>query len=485
MIPASSRIFLRASLLALAACGLVLVSNASAAPAKLLVKGATFLTMKPGQEDPFVGYMVIGADGKIATIAPGEPPVDLDVAETVDVAGKIIIPGFVSSHSHIWQSAFRGLAPNAFVTNWVTAVYREQAIFGTPEDFYWFTLHGSLDHLRHGITSIYNFTGGGAPGSTTASSLSLAFQEQQFLGGIDSGARVMHAWSRPRTIGEAEQRKLLTDFLAFTEAYKKSPIFLGVSISGSAMPAAAVALDAALGKEYGFVNETHYLESPLDVPKQQANFDNFVKAGALGPGLFFGHFIHTNDAMLEAVGKAGGGMSWQPLSNGRLASGIADIPKYLKYGIKVGMGVDGQASADLPDPFENMRVGLYFIRAKYENGNVLKPIDVLRLHTMGSATVMRIDDKVGSLETGKYGDFLVINTTTVDRGPVYDPYATLVFACTTENLEGVYVGGELVSSYTKLLKHDFSVVQRELYERVARIRATSAAAQPAAAPASK
>ncbi len=464
---------LAGGLLALLAAGL----PASAAPAKLLVKGGTFLTMKPGEEDPFIGYMVIGADGKISAIGKGEPPVDLEATETVDVAGKIIIPGFISSHSHIWQSAFRGMAANAWVRGWGTTL-RGQSAFGTPEDFYWFTLHGSLDHLRHGITSIYNFTGGGQPGSPTAPAESLAFQEQQLLGGIDSGARVMHAWSRPRTIGEAEQRKLLTDFLAFAEPYKKSPLFLGFSISGSAMPAEAVALDAALGKEYGFVNETHYLEYPVDVPSQQALFDNFVKAGALGPSLFFGHFIHTNDAMLEAVGKAGGGMSWQPLSNGRLASGIADIPKYLKDGIKVGMGVDGQASADIPDPFENMRMGLYFIRAKYENGNVLKPIDVLRLHTMGSATVMRIADKVGSLEPGKYGDFLVINTTIVDRAPVYDPYATLVFACTTENLEGVYVGGELVSSYTKLLKRDFSVVQRELYERVARIRAIAAISPP-------
>jgi cytosine/adenosine deaminase-related metal-dependent hydrolase len=441
-----------------------------AEPVKLLVKGGTFLTMKPGEEDPFVGYMAIGADGKIITVGRGEPPPDLAAADTLDVAGKIIIPGFVSAHSHIWQSAFRGLAANAYVTGWGGAVYRQQAVFGTPEDFYWFTLHGSLDHLRHGITTAYNFAYGNRAG---------AFQEEQLRGSIDSGLRVVHGWARPRTISEAEQRKLLTDFLAYAEPYKNSPFLLGFSISGSAMPEAAVVLDAALTREYGFVNETHYLESPVDVAKQQGYFDSFVKAGALGPSLYFGHFIHTNDAMLAAVGKAGGGMSWQPLSNGRLASGIADIPKYLKYGIKVGMGVDGQASADIPDPFENMRMGLYFIRAKYENGSVLKPIDVLRLHTMGSATVMRIADKVGSLEAGKYGDFLVINTTVVDRAPVYDPYATLVFACTTENLEGVYVGGELVSTYTRLTKHDFSVVQRELYERVARIRATSAAQPPA------
>jgi cytosine/adenosine deaminase-related metal-dependent hydrolase len=140
------------------------------------------------------------------------------------------------------------------------------------------------------------------------------------------------------------------------------------------------------------------------------------------------------------------------------------------------MGVDGQASADLPDPFENMRMGLYGIRAKYESGTILKPIDVLRFHTLGSATVMNVADKVGSLETGKFGDFLIINPASVDRAPVYDPYATLVFACNTQNLEGVYVGGVLVSSYCKLTKADFPKVQKELHERVNKIRATNAVA---------
>ena len=86
---------------------------------------------------------------------------------------------------------------------------------------------------------------------------------------------------------------------------------------------------------------------------------------------------------------------------------LPDIPKYLASGIKVGMGVDGQASADLPDPFENMRVGLYFVRAKYEDASIMQPIDVLRLHTLGSAEVMGIADKVGTLEAGKFADFSV------------------------------------------------------------------------------
>ena len=158
-------------------------------------------------------------------------------------------------------------------------------------------------------------------------------------------------------------------------------------------------------------------------------------------------------------------MSWNPLSNGRLASGVADIPQYLKAGIRVGMGVDGEASADLADPFENMRTGLYAIRDKYENAGVMSPYDVLRLHTMGSADVLGVADKLGSLEVGKMADFLVIDPG--HFGHVFDPYATLVFVTSQPDLERVYVGGELMVEHGTLLKQDLTKVQREVDGRVA------------------
>jgi cytosine/adenosine deaminase-related metal-dependent hydrolase len=456
-----------------------LASLSHAAATKLLVKGGTMLTVKPGEEEAFVGYMTIDADGKISAVGRGTPPVDLTAIETIDATDKIIIPGFISAHSHIWQSAFRGLAPNDWVRNWVT-VTRSQSNHGSAEDFYWFTLHGCLDHVRHGITSAYNFTQGNADAT---------YQQQQLKAEIDSGMRFVHAFARggaglgapagARALAPADVRKQFTDFLAFAEPYKKSPLLLKLSVSGSATTRESVALDAALVKEFNLVNQTHYLEYPRDAEEQRAHFRFFVETGALGPTLYFGHFIHTDDAMLDTVGKAGGGMSWNPLSNGRLASGLADIPRYLRFGVKIGMGVDGQASADIADPFENMRMGLYGIRAKYQSGTILKPADVLRFHTLGSATVMNVADKVGSLEVGKFGDFLVINPASVDRAPVYDAVATLVLACNTQNLEGVYVGGELVSSYCKLTKADFPTVQKELHARVSKIRATNKVAASA------
>ncbi|OYU98841.1 MAG: hypothetical protein CFE26_26845, partial [Verrucomicrobiales bacterium VVV1] len=73
-------------------------------------------------------------------------------------------------------------------------------------------------------------------------------------------------------------------------------------------------------------------------------------------------------------------------------------------GLRVGMGVDGQASADISDPFENVRFGLYALRIRRENSGGLQPIDVLRLHTLKTAGVLGVQRDVGSREVGKVAD---------------------------------------------------------------------------------
>jgi cytosine/adenosine deaminase-related metal-dependent hydrolase len=188
----------------------------------------------------------------------------------------------------------------------------------------------------------------------------------------------------------------------------------------------------------------------------------------LSKQLIFGHFIHTNSFILTESGKAGVAMSWNPLSNGRLASGVADIPACLKAGIRVGMGVDGEASADIADPFENMRSGLYAIRDKYEDATIMSPYDVLRLHTVGSADVLNVADRLGSLEPGKLADFLVIDPTRFRT--VFDPYASLVFVANERDLERVYVGGDLLVQNGAFLKQDISKVRAEVKQRVAALR---------------
>ena len=433
---------------------------------KLLIVNGTNLTMKAGQTAPFVGYILVGDDGKIKAIGKGNPPAGTTAKVTYDAKGKFVLPGFISAHSHLSESAFRGLATDQYVyqypamTGWVEAL--ETRELGTrPEDYYWFTLQGALDHLVHGITSVYNFA--------YARDDNEAFEEYQWRAELDSGMRFIHSYEPSGKSTPQVRRANLEKFLASTKKDQARPTVLKMAYSGWISTAQAMQLDASFLRDYHLYSEIHFLESPVNQDKQRDTFKYIIAANILGPNVSFGHFIHPDDAILKTVAAAGSGMVWNPMSNGRLASGIADIPKYRKMGIKVGMGVDGEGSSDLPDPFENMRMGLYVIRARYESAQVLQPIDVLRFHTLGSAEVLGVADKVGSLEVGKFGDIIIVDPKLVERGPVVDPYAAVVLACNAMNLAKVYVGGDLLVDTYHLQKNDMSKVSREVSERVARL----------------
>lgn len=426
------------------------------ARASLLVTNATFLTMKPDETTPVVGYMLVDDNGKIIELAAGAPSTTTKATTTFDATNKIIIPGFVSAHSHVWQSAFRGLGVNHNTGEWLQdlALYSRAA---TDDDLYWFTLHGALGHLVHGITSAFNFGYNVRVGE---------YNNAQLRGLLDSHMRFVHGFAQHRSLPAEEQYQSFLRYYDFAKQYFNDSKFLRVGLFGDGALLEHARFDKRLMDQFGVLNQTHFLSEAYSLTPDgnrigkeevQKRFQNFIDANTLGPNQYFGHFIHTNDAMLKQTAAAGSGMSWQPLSNGRLGSGIADIPKYLALGVKVGIGVDGEASADIADPFENIRMGLYFIRASYGYASIMQPIDVLRMATIGSAEVMGIADRVGSLEVGKYADFIVISP----PSPVFDLAATIVFAVNSANIDGVYVGGEKLVDHLTLTRSDMADVNKE------------------------
>jgi len=448
---------------------------------KLVVRNARIMTMATKERSaPIAGYLSVAADGTILAVAAGEPPAGLHPAMVVDAHGDYVIPGFISAHSHVWQAAYRGLAEDKTTPGWGRDLHGLHSDHAMPEDMYWFCLLGSLDHLQRGITTVFDF----AMNRGAVSNKDNDYDKAQFKAKVDSGIRFEHAYQASLTTGSAtaaagaavpaavpaasenmeQARVRLKAFLDWTAAQPKTAQFLSVMLSGAGAggdPYGSV----ALMKEFHLGNETHYLEAPDNEGQQRASFGAMLGSGLLTPQLFFGHFIHTDDYILEQTAKAGAGMSWQPLSNGRLASGVADIPKYLKMGVRVGMGVDGEASADLADPFENMRSGLYAVRDKYEDAGIMSPYQVMWLHTMGSADVMGVKDKVGSLEPGKFADFLLVNPSRLGVA-LEDPYANLVFVAGEQDIDSVYVGGEMQVDHDRILHNDFAKVQAEVDKRV-------------------
>jgi 5-methylthioadenosine/S-adenosylhomocysteine deaminase len=439
------------------------------ATAKLLVTNAYIFSMAPSQHEPFRGYLLVGTDGHLLAIAAGDPPANTKAAARWDAGGDWITPGFISAHSHLWQSAYRGLAADQTLTGWIDELYGKRIAHASAEDFYWFTLEGAVDHLRHGVTAAYNFNHDGNFGSKNAVR-GEEFNQAEFKAEEASGIRFVHGLNHGASDTPAEvadSKAKFKHFLDWANAQHAQPQMLSVMINGYAAFSPndhAAKLEGQLMREFHLGNQSHYLEPPESQVEERNKFPWFMDNGIVGPQLIWGHFIHTDPAIIATSGKAGAAMSWNPLSNGRLASGVADIPAYLKAGIRVGMGVDGEASADLADPFENMRTGLYAIRDKYQSAAIMSPYDVMRLHTMGSADVLGVADRLGSLEPGKLADFVVIDPSHFAH--VFDPYATLVFVTSQPDLDRVYVGGELLVEHGTLLRQDLKHIESEVDRRV-------------------
>lgn len=444
---------------------------------RLTIVNALLLPMAdPGttpHPDWYVGWLTVGHDGRITGIGPGQPPAHapdpreapdpdgargpaVDQGEVFDACGAIVAPGFVSAHSHIYTSGLRGLAHSETLYPWV--LKNNEALLGSgAEDVYWYTLHGSLDFVDNGITSAYNFThsrvawlydaatGHNAPARIRGTD----YVTRQLDGCVDAGLRVVHS---VRLDDEAFSEAQTLDAFAQTveDSLTRAPAdqHLGTSIMGAVQwsaTARTAELEALTMRTHQVSNQAHFVETAENLDTQRAKFDWYDTAGALGPSFLFGHFVHPTDHMVARAVETGSAMVWQPTSNGRLGSGMADVARFRDLGMRIGMGLDDQSCTDVSDPFQNMRIGLYTVRARHSDASVMTPREILRMHTLGSAEVLGAAASVGSLEVGKQADLLVVDPRHPDTGPVWDVYATYVMACGLRNLTRVYQGGRLAS----------------------------------------
>ncbi|TIC79141.1 cytosine deaminase [Nocardioides sp. GY 10127] len=452
----------------------------------MLVHGGTLLPCSPDLPSAVRGWFTVGADGRIDRLEAGDPPPGLRARERLDATGMLVAPGFVSSHSHLFTSAGRGLAHDASLYRWIDESVRHVRA-ADAEDLYWFARHGAQDVLLAGVTTAYDHCFSGLGFRRTGDGEAAYVEElpdpalhlAQLRGKLDAGLRHVQSTMLGQTPDPEDTLTHLGEQLELTRAAAAgSDLHLGSSVSGSVQWAAGPAtaeLEAEAMRRYGLSNQPHLLETPHAIEEQRVKWswyrDAGVLSGDLAARLVLGHFIHADDAMVAEAGEAGAAVSWQPMSNGRLASGVTRIPELRAAGVRLGMGVDDQSCTDVVDPFSNLRTGLALVRATYRDPAALGVEEALLLHTRGAADAIGVADDVGSLTPGRFADFLLVDPRHPDTGPVWDPVATYVLACSLRNLAGVWVGGRQVASGTFLLAEDAAEASREVHSRMARLAA--------------
>ena len=187
--------------------------------------------------------------------------------------------------------------------------------------------------------------------------------------------------------------------------------------------------------------------------------------GVFEQAVILAHGVHLSNEDIQILKSIKGGISHNPISNCKLASGVCDVVNLRKNNIKVGLGTDGQGSTTTLDMFEEMKITAYLQKLKYEDPTIIKAYDILKMATIEGAKVLGIDHEVGTIEVGKKADIILIDMNKAHLIPENDITINLVYACNGSDVDTVIINGEVKMEKRKLI----NIQEEKIYENTRKI----------------
>jgi 5-methylthioadenosine/S-adenosylhomocysteine deaminase len=438
-------------------------------PKELLIKGGHVVTVDPVLGD-LAGGDVLVTDGVITAVGPDLRAATADV-DVIDAAGRLVIPGLVDTHRHVWQGAIGGFTPQITGAGYGPAVLTGIALQHSPEDVYAGTLWGALQALDAGITTIADWA---------HNDQSPAHADADLRGLCDSGIRGYFLYGGPGPATDdpnpphpADARRMRDQYFA-SGSYGR--LRMGLGLRGPAFTSAE-----RNAEDYAFARE---LGLPISIHVGMAGTGHAVadldKSGLLGPDVNYVHGNFLSDAEWDLLAGSGGTMTITPSTDMLMQFGtFPSTGAALSRGIVSGFGVDTICSAGT-DLFTEMRLALAAERSR-ANATVISADEMaptvdlhqrhmLRLATIGGARVWHLEDEIGTLTPGKQADIAVIDLRSPHLDGFGDPVAVMVLGAGPADVETVIVGGDVVKREGQLIGSHVSKALELMHQTRDRLR---------------
>ena len=207
-----------------------------------------------------------------------------------------------------------------------------------------------------------------------------------------------------------------------------------------------------LATKYGLPVHTHFLESidEIDDIKKLHGEEasKVLKKYFDGIHTILAHGVKLNDEDIAILKTMDCGIAHNPISNFRLGCKIADVTKYMKNGINVALGTDGQGSGNNLDMFETMKIAALAQGGIHENEDRIESKDIIKMATINGAKLLGMEDKIGSVEEGKLADIIIVDISpkleNIKMLPNNDIISNLVYNTDGRNVETTIVNGEVL-----------------------------------------
>ena len=439
---------------------------------RTLIKNGIVLT-----QDPDLGEMsgadILIEDDRIVSVGHGLEAAD---AQVIDATGDIVIPGFIDTHRHTWETSIRTCAPDYALLTYVSAILDQFAPKYRPDDVYAANQWGALECINAGITTLVDWShimntpehGDAAVQGLKETGIRSVFafgfpntSLQVWWFGLDWGGSV-------ETINGDEARRIRSQYLSDDQGL----ITMGLATRGTNFcKPEVVRYEWELAKELDVNITVHVAMDRFGYTKMQLR--GLKDLGLLYPNTTYIHASHLLEDEWLMVRDSGGNVSLAPQIELQMGHGWAPAQTAERLGIPVGLSSDVATTAS-SDQFTQMHAIFASERGRRHqaswdeelDGNVatddlITARQVLRWATLDGAKVAGIADRTGSITPGKKADLVIIDGNAVNVAPIIDPVGAVVCAADISNVDTVMVDGVILKRGGKLVP-DLSGPRRDV-----------------------
>lgn len=421
---------------------------------ELILKNAIIVTVNRERQIIYNGAMAVDG-GKIAAVGRTDDIMkEYKTADRImDLDGKVVFPGFINTHNHLFQTLLKGLGDDMELSKWLATMTFPAAQYLEPEDCYYGSMLGCIEGIKSGMTTEVDYMYPHAREGLSDGVIK-AFKELGIRGifgrgtmnaGFDFG--VCPAITQDIATVERDLVRLF-DTYHNTENGRIKVWVAPAALWSNSAEMLKMLWDITNSYKGGFT--VHVSETPFDRMATKAlhgseGTDCLAKLGILGENVLMVHCVYLNDRDIRRAKYYDLKVSHNPVSNMYLSSGVAPIPKLLNAGITCSLGVDGAASNNGQDMIELMKTTSLLQKVDTLDPTVITAEKVLEMATIDGARAIGMEDEIGSLEKGKKADFVIFDPYRNPKAvPMHNPVSTLIYSSTMQNIESVAVDGRFV-----------------------------------------
>ena len=366
--------------------------------------------------------------------------------KVIDASNKVVMPGLINTHAHIAMSIFRGTFEGCDLYTWLNKKIWPIEAKLTEEDVYNASMLSIIEMISTGTTCVNDH---------------YFFSEQIRKALTESKMRAMLTRVLMDNDGEEASEKRIKEFINFYETRDTENELITYTVAPHGLyTCSGKVLNTAreLAIKYNLPIHVHFLESINeieDIKKLHGeSASKVLKRYFDGIHTILAHGVKLNDEDIEILKTMDCGISHNPLSNLRLGCKIADITKYKKQGILVGLGTDGQGSGNNLDMFETMKIAALIQGGIHENEERIDSKEAIKMATINGAKLLGMDNRIGSIEEGKEADIIIVDITpnmdNIKMIPNNDIISNLVYNTDGKNVETTIVNGEILMEKREL-----------------------------------